>query len=400
MNNFTINSLVNFVENCLFLLKAKTKRQILFFLTFIFLGTTSVFSQAANLDQVRNGGSGSPTNPGAWVNGNLNSTQSHYTEGQSAPYRVIMTGMPANTLVTLELEYDVKHSGRHALDYLTHYDRLQPHVQYGHASEEIDPTIGTFFTEGSGFTTFTIPPPPVLNSPVVNQPTDSYNNLSAGEKIMTLWGGTITNITYGTTADLSQSNEPQQINVTFMTGNTALTAGELVLAWGGHIASRHDWGSDGGGVPRSAGGISGSPYHMRLIDWNLGNLGNQDRSLSAAAMAAPNGPSMCPARGSSRHSPTAPATAFPISPSCTRRKIPTGSGKRWRRIRRKRPSPSSSWVGISSMRIASGPRCPSCRSGTRCPRTTSSPAAPTASCARRSTNSMKSSTRPAGPTRA
>ena len=44
-----------------------------------------------------------------------------------------------------------------------------------------------------------------------------------------------------------------------------------------------DWGSG-----NSAGGISGSPYHTRLISLD-GSGGNQDRSLSAAAVAAPQG---------------------------------------------------------------------------------------------------------------
>src|SRR5262249_25090650 len=51
--------------------------------------------------------------------------------------------------------------------------------------------------------------------------------------------------------------------------------------------SRVDWGLEPGGDPRSAGGIQGSPYHMRLKTWNLGNLGNQDRSLAAEAVFVP-----------------------------------------------------------------------------------------------------------------
>jgi hypothetical protein len=54
-----------------------------------------------------------------------------------------------------------------------------------------------------------------------------------------------------------------------------------VLAWGGHIATRTDWGQD-----NSAISISGSPYHMRLIDLD-GTGGNQDRSLSADAVVYP-----------------------------------------------------------------------------------------------------------------
>ena len=59
------------------------------------------------------------------------------------------------------------------------------------------------------------------------------------------------------------------------------------FAWGGHIGSRLDWGFTNG-VPNSAGGISGSPYHTRLLELD-GSGGNQDRSLSAAAVLPPAG---------------------------------------------------------------------------------------------------------------
>ena len=59
-----------------------------------------------------------------------------------------------------------------------------------------------------------------------------------------------------------------------------------VLAWGGHIAAKFDWGCADGA--RSASGISGSPYHMRIksiiVNGTPISLGNQDRSLSAAAV--------------------------------------------------------------------------------------------------------------------
>ncbi|MCG9973360.1 hypothetical protein, partial [Christiangramia crocea] len=256
---------------------------------FIFLSQTGfIYSQqpAANLDQIRNGSADSPNNPGNWENGNLGPTQAHYFEGSSVGYRAILTNMPANTVVNLTLEYDVKHSGKHALDYLTHYERLEPHIlAYGHAAENIDPTIGIpGFTEGGPKSTFPIPTPTNLNSPVPPEPQSSFGNLGAGGAVMTLWGGTITNIVNGAAADLSLDKVAQQVIVTFTTGGTE--GQTMVLAWGGHIASRADWGFIDG-VPRSAGGISGSPYHMRLKDWNLNNLGNQDRSLKASAVIPP-----------------------------------------------------------------------------------------------------------------
>ena len=246
---------------------------------------------AANLDQVRNGSAASWDDPGAWVNGNLNASQSHYAEGMSVAYRNVMTNMPTGTVVTLIMEYDVKHSDKLALDYLTSYDRLDPHqLTFGHISEEIDPTIGITGSSEPADDTHLIPEPIMSNSPVAGQPGISFSNVAGGGQAeMSIWNGDITSIVYsGGTPDLSDpANQSQEITVTFTTsglvGEDPIT---VVLGWGGHIASRVDWGFDNG-TPRSAGGISGSPYHMRLIDWNLNNLGNQDRSLSADAVVPP-----------------------------------------------------------------------------------------------------------------
>ncbi len=238
---------------------------------------------SVNLDQVRNGGSDSPTDPGHWQNGNLNASQAHYVEGWSVAYRVVMTDVPTGAPVTLTLGYDIKHSDTHALDYLTHFDRLEPHeATFGHEKETVDPLIDTGLTMASPMSTFAIPVPTSVGSPVAGQPATSFQALPADERVMTMWNGTITEIQYATQGDLMASQEETQISVTFTP-----TDSTVVLAWGGHIASRRDWGFHGDGTPLSAAGISGSPYHMRVIDWTLGNLGQQDRSLAAAAVFPP-----------------------------------------------------------------------------------------------------------------
>ena len=243
---------------------------------------------SANLDQVRNGSAASPVSPGNWVNGNAGSSQAHYLEGFSIPYRVVMEDLPVATPITLTLGYDIKHSNRHAVDYLTHFDRLEPHAfQFGHSAEVIDPLIGV---SGVSMTVDTeaIPAPDTTNSPVPGQPATSFNALPSGERVMTLYGGTISGVAYAVHGDLTASQSETRISVSFTVDSST-----AVLAWGGHIGSRLDWGFDGG-EPRSAGGISGSPYHMRLIDWNLNNLGNQDRSLSAGAVVDPCEEVVCP----------------------------------------------------------------------------------------------------------
>ena len=248
--------------------------------------SVSAAPPAIDLEQCRNGAAADPNdcadlggNEG-WVTGNVGEQQGHLAESLSIPYRAVMTDLPTDaTVITLILGYDIKHSNTHAIDYLTHYDRLEPHSIFGHTAEDVLPIDGT--DAPSTFTTFPIPVPDTTDAPAPGQPATSFNALPADERVMTLFGGTITNVVYVSQGDLTAEQAETQIAVTF----TASSA-DAVLAWGGHIASRTDWGFEGD-VPRSAGGISGSPYHMRLKTWNLNNLGNQDRSLSAATVIAP-----------------------------------------------------------------------------------------------------------------
>jgi uncharacterized repeat protein (TIGR01451 family) len=252
--------------------------------------TTTTFTDpqpAANLDQGANGAADSPDSPIDYQNGNLNPNNAHFVEGNSIPYRLIMTNMPTDgTVVNLTMGYDITHSGRQALDFLTSWERCldepYPHIDvFGHAVETIDPLEGV--TGVSGPTTkYTIPAPSSATSPVPGQPTDAFNAMSAAEKQVTLYGGTLTDIFYAIEGNHSLAQSETQITFVF-----TLNSSTAVLAWGGHIADRNDWGYDEDGIPRSAGGISGSPYHMRTKDWNLNNLGNQDRSLKVAAVYLP-----------------------------------------------------------------------------------------------------------------
>src|SRR3989338_256273 len=111
---------------------------------------------AIDLEQCRNGAAGSPNaceelgGSSGWVAGNVGASQGHYLEGHSIPYRAVLTNLPTSTTITLTLGYDIKHSGAHAIDYLTSYERLDPHAQFGHGSENVDPTDGV-----SGFSATT-----------------------------------------------------------------------------------------------------------------------------------------------------------------------------------------------------------------------------------------------------
>ncbi|HKQ58733.1 MAG TPA: FlgD immunoglobulin-like domain containing protein [Candidatus Eisenbacteria bacterium] len=254
--------------------------------------TGTAHAASASIEQVRNGPATATTTPlPTWVTGNAGASNAHYLESHSTAYRAVLDQLPTDgTVIELIIGYDVKRSGSYALDYLTHYQRVLPHVLFGHSNPEaFDPLAGVTGV-GPVVTTAPIPLPTVNISvdpdgpdsePAMPQPSTSMASIPAAERVMTLFGGTLIDVTYLAEANvgLSTSSSESRVRVRF-TANSP----KAVLAWGGHIACRWDWGFNSNGSPRSAGGISGSSYHMRLVTWNLGSIGSQDRSMSTDAV--------------------------------------------------------------------------------------------------------------------
>jgi len=233
---------------------------------------------SANLDQCGNDPAPSPHTDGCsasasdWVNGNLGASKSVYFEGDSIPYRMKFDSLSLGTHA-VTIKWDTTKSGKHALDYLTSFDRTVATA---------NPCLGV--SGCSSFTTFPIP-----KDPQVDNEGAPITQLGGS---FTLYGGTITTVSGYSYDDGSgfAGDKSARITVTFTT-----SVANPVLAWGGHISSRADWGAN-----NSAVAISGSPYHTRLIALD-GSGGNQDRSLSADAVifpgsitvvkdATPNGP--------------------------------------------------------------------------------------------------------------
>jgi Big-like domain-containing protein len=213
-------------------------------------------NSAADLDQCRNGPMSAPVvcTGGAWVNGNANATQAHYLEDDSIVYRMRFDNL-ALTSHTVTIEWDTTQNGKHALDYLTTYNR----TEVGAA-----PCSGVAGCGGA--TTFPIPVDPFVAAEGVSQIPG----------VFTMFNGTITGVSAYTRAGSFDGNSQTSITLTFTAANAT-----PVLAWSAHISTRADWGFDD-----SAVAISGSPYHMRLLDLD-GQGGNQDRSLSTDAVVFP-----------------------------------------------------------------------------------------------------------------
>lgn len=223
---------------------------------------TDSANPSADLDQCANDPVPSPNTDGCssnasdWVNGNLGPSKSSYFENDSIPYRLKFENLSLSSH-TVTIEWDTTKSDKHAIDYLTTFNRTVTTA---------NPCLGVSGCSSSS--TYAIPADPQVTGAGVTPDAGNF----------TFYGGTITSVSVysypngtGFTGDKSA-----RISITF----TASVANP-VLAWGGHIADRDDWGAD-----LSAVAIPGSPYHTRLIDLD-GSGGNQDRSLSADAVIFP-----------------------------------------------------------------------------------------------------------------
>src|SRR6266550_8495392 len=96
-------------------------------------------NEAGNLDQCRNGGSTPVVTPvqcvdSAWQNGNLGAENSHYREGDSVPFRAVLTNLDASAgnTHTLVIQYDTLQGGKHAYDYLTSFDATETNADPVH----------------------------------------------------------------------------------------------------------------------------------------------------------------------------------------------------------------------------------------------------------------------------
>ena len=224
----------------------------------LWVGFTSAPASAANpgadIEQCRNGTFAAPElcTGSAWETGNAGFSNSHYREGDSVPFRAKLINLATSGSHTLVIEYDTIDSASHAYDYLTSFDRTETTAA---------PCPGILPCDGGS--AFPIPVDPAI--------TFANSSSTQAPGAISIWNGTITNIAYGS----GDAAGKRSVTVTFTAANST-----VLLAWGGHIASQIDWGAG-----NSAGSISGSPYHMRLLDLDNDGLGNMDRSLSAAAVA-------------------------------------------------------------------------------------------------------------------
>lgn len=179
-----------------------------------------------------------------WVNGNINKSKASYFEGEAIPYRVVIDPAVIGHVYEITIGWDAVESDKNALDYLANYN---------YSVANADPCSGdSLCTRAAPSSTAAIPPDTRMQLGRDTGSNDDDITQPPGE--FTVWGGTISVGEYNYPADFSYLGS-HEITLTVRIRATADT---VVLAWGGHMASRLDWGNANGVV-----NLNGSPFHMR-----------------------------------------------------------------------------------------------------------------------------------------
>src|SRR5262249_20378820 len=231
--------------------------------------STTSFTDAAgaNLDQCANGDfprdhscPHATAADGDWQNGDLQSNNSHYREGDSVPFRTVFSGLSlAANHYTISWQA-TNTPAQHTYDYLTTWNRTVT------TADPCDGVSGCVL--GSPSDTEPVPSDPTLDGSC-----GFRGSQIAG--VFTMWGGTINSVSAYDLSGCAPTNANTNNGITI---SFTATVPNPVLAWGGHIATSLDWGQG-----HSASGISGSPYIMALDSCSF-NCGAQARALKASGV--------------------------------------------------------------------------------------------------------------------
>ena len=161
---------------------------------------------------------------------------------------------------------DTTQDGHHAFDYLTSFNRTET---------DANPCTGVPGCDPASFMTLDVP----LDPSVVSGPdgtAGTADDIEQAHGHFTLFGGTLNGVSGYIMVGSLLGNSQTSVTITFTP-----SVSSPVIAWGGHIADRQDWGTGNSAIQ-----ISGAPFHMRVIGVDGGG-GNQDRSLHNDAVFYP-----------------------------------------------------------------------------------------------------------------
>ncbi|MFH1893188.1 MAG: T9SS type A sorting domain-containing protein [Candidatus Zixiibacteriota bacterium] len=240
--------------------------------------TSVVLGLKTYLNQLQNGTS---TAAPSWSNGNINSSNSCYSEGRLVPFRYFIKSADASTEHFFTIQCEWTKNGKHAYDYYADYD--------------ISEAAGILSAGGVCGTISTSPPPGCFaptESFAFPDPTDAANYagtlpgdfFQSGFALDTPMNLHAYNVTIDSLSDYWFTGSDPNYEFNAKVYFTVESTGSVGFFWGGHLAEST---SDTWGTGNGSGSIGGASYHMRALELDGGGGANQDRSIQNTALCTP-----------------------------------------------------------------------------------------------------------------
>ena len=213
-------------------------------------GTASAASGVVFVDYAQCSNDAPPSTalncPGGWINGILNTNNSHYHEGDVTPQRAEVS-YPAGAAITgstLTFRYETKKGGINAYDSLATWNYTQ-----------------TAADRNQGLLAADIATAPLSTLQMLSDPTAAAHELPAANRMWTMYGGTLTSTTVPshdctTLATPCAGDDYATVVVTYSVADTSVDR-KVQLLFGGHLAA--STGPRGWGIGLGAGSVSGGP---------------------------------------------------------------------------------------------------------------------------------------------
>jgi hypothetical protein len=214
--------------------------------------------------------------PDGWINGILNTNNSHYAENQNTPQRALLD-LPANgslTDRTITITYLARKGVHHAYDSLGQWNVTQTAAD---RCQGINPASSC---PSGPESTFTIPSDTTVVADTGAGSATSLHELPAAQRYMSMFGGEITDVSQPVHDNAAgPGDDYASVQVTY---DVTSLPKKVQLLFGGHLALGP--GSSGWGSGLGASDVSGGPYHIRVTEVDGGAIGNRDNQIMSNAI--------------------------------------------------------------------------------------------------------------------
>ena len=238
-----------------------------------------------------------------WINGILQGSNSHYSEDEVTPQRlVVKVSGAANTEHSVELRYQTRKGTTHAYDSLTTWNHTQEEadrcLNYKGATRTIlgCGSVGDW-AASNAHTSKTTGPIPADNTSVTpcdeRAGTDEFGQVITTPSCQTslrqikgdvtaygqVAAGSVSVANLGHEAPTGAGDDYAVVRVSF---RTSAANGTVQILFGGHLAAPEL--SRGWGEGYGAANINGGPYHIKWEKADGASIGNRDNQIMGSAI--------------------------------------------------------------------------------------------------------------------